>query len=210
MTIIDTKEFDFAYKAMQYPLPPTWKYAIRQQDQIMWLLQALLTINEDYDNFDDAIAKLEKLVNDTVKQLNDLVNQTIADFEKVINDTKTEFNAELDKVHKELTATQGMQAILQKMQEDLKKFKEEKLDTGVYMNRWFADNMNLLAEWFDTFIEEHVTKAIEGFAQFVSFGLTDDGYFCAWVPEHWSELEFSTGTDYDNANEYGHLILNYI
>lgn len=199
MTIIDTKDFDFAYKAMQYPLPPTWKYAIRQQDQIMWLLQALLTINDEYSTFDEAIAKLEKLVSDTIDEFN-----------RIIEQTKTEFDTELDKVRKELTATQGMQAILQQMQDDLKKFKEEKLDTGVYMNRWFADNMNMLAEWFDTFIEGHVTKAIEGFAQFVSFGLTDDGYFCAWVPEHWSELEFSTGTDYENANEYGHLILNYI
>lgn len=37
--------FDFAYKGFQYPLPPSWKYAIRQQDQINWLLQAILTVN---------------------------------------------------------------------------------------------------------------------------------------------------------------------
>lgn len=39
--------FDFAYKGFQYPLPPSWKYAVRQQDQIYWLLQALLTVNDN-------------------------------------------------------------------------------------------------------------------------------------------------------------------
>lgn len=46
MTVIETaSDFDFAYKGYQYPLPPTWKYAVRQQDQINWLLQALLKVN---------------------------------------------------------------------------------------------------------------------------------------------------------------------
>lgn len=46
MTVIENAGgFDFAYKGYQYPLPPTWKHAVRQQDQINWLLQALLKVN---------------------------------------------------------------------------------------------------------------------------------------------------------------------
>lgn len=46
--ITDPKStFDFAYRGFQYPLPPSWKYAVRQQDQIYWLLQALLTVNDN-------------------------------------------------------------------------------------------------------------------------------------------------------------------
>ena len=41
------RQFDFAYKGYQYPLPPSWKYAVRQQDQINWLLQALLKVNDE-------------------------------------------------------------------------------------------------------------------------------------------------------------------
>lgn len=199
MTIIDTKDFDFAYKAMQYPLPPTWKYAIRQQDQIMWLLQALLTINDEYSTFDEAIAELKKLVADT-----------IAEFDKIIAETKKEFTDQLDAVQAELNAVEGLQAILVQMQNELKTFKTEKLDTGVYMNQWFTKHIDLLGEWFHDYITEEVAKQIHGFSQFVSFGLDDDGYFVTYVPKHWSELEFSTGTDYDNPNEYGHLILNYV
>lgn len=40
-------DFDIAYQGYQYPLPPSWKYAIRLEDQIQWLLQALLKINDD-------------------------------------------------------------------------------------------------------------------------------------------------------------------
>ena len=29
-------DFDFAYQGFQYPLPPSWKYAIRLEDQIAW------------------------------------------------------------------------------------------------------------------------------------------------------------------------------
>lgn len=39
--------FDFAYKGYQYPLPPSWKYAVRQQDQINWLLQAILKVSAE-------------------------------------------------------------------------------------------------------------------------------------------------------------------
>lgn len=39
-------DFDFAYEGYQYPLPPSWKYAVRLEDQIQWLLQALLKIND--------------------------------------------------------------------------------------------------------------------------------------------------------------------
>ena len=40
-------DFDFAYNGYQYPLPPSWKYAVRQQDQINWLLQALLKVSAE-------------------------------------------------------------------------------------------------------------------------------------------------------------------
>lgn len=40
-------DFDFAYQGYQYPLPPSWKNAIRLEDQMQWLLQALLKINDE-------------------------------------------------------------------------------------------------------------------------------------------------------------------
>lgn len=61
------------------------------------------------------------------------------------------------------------------------------------LERWFADNA-----W----------KIYERTAKQVFFGLTSDGYFCAYVPESWREIEFDTGAIY-GTEEYGRLILRF-
>lgn len=46
----------------------------------------------------------------------------------------------------------------------------------------------------------------------VFFGLTDSGYFVAYIPESWSDIDFkTTGLDINIAlmPEYGHLVLEY-
>ena len=39
--------------------------------------------------------------------------------------------------------------------------------------------------------------------------MTDDGYFCAYVPDSWVDIEFDTGAVYGYYT-YGRLILRYI
>lgn len=59
-------------------------------------------------------------------------------------------------------------------------------------------------EW----LREIITNAIKN----VFFGLTQDGRFCAYVPQSWSDIEFrTTGFDIDLpcAPEYGRLVLRY-
>jgi len=45
----------------------------------------------------------------------------------------------------------------------------------------------------------------------VFFGLTDNGYFVAYIPESWSDIIFgTTGLDtFPSDVDYGHLTLNY-
>lgn len=42
----------------------------------------------------------------------------------------------------------------------------------------------------------------------VFFGLTSDGYFCAYKPSTWEDVQFDTGAIY-GTEEYGRLILRY-
>ena len=42
----------------------------------------------------------------------------------------------------------------------------------------------------------------------VFFGLTSDGYFCAYIPDAWSDIEFDTGAVFGRF-DYGRLILRY-
>lgn len=63
---------DFAYKGFQYPLPPAWKRAIRLEDQINWLLQALMSVNDSGINDEELNKAITELDDDLQGQINDL------------------------------------------------------------------------------------------------------------------------------------------
>lgn len=56
-------ELSFAYEGFQYPLPPSWKYAVRQQDQIIWLYNAIAYVWHNTSNTDDLSELEAKLMN---------------------------------------------------------------------------------------------------------------------------------------------------
>ena len=69
---------------------------------------------------------------------------------------------------------------------------------------------------YDQYYEEVIYRWIQdNFASLISagikqvyFGLTYDGYFCAYVPDSWSEISFDTGAVYGRS-DYGRLILKF-
>lgn len=63
---------DFAYKGFQYPLPPAWKRAVRLEDQINWLLQALTAVNDSGINDEELNKAVGELDADLQGQINDL------------------------------------------------------------------------------------------------------------------------------------------
>lgn len=65
---------DFAYKGFQYPLPPSWKRAIRLEDQINWLLQALMAVNDSGINDEELTKAITALADDLQGQINGLRN----------------------------------------------------------------------------------------------------------------------------------------
>ena len=73
--------FDFAYKGFQYPLPPSWKYAVRQQDQIYWLLQAIMFVNAH---------------GISTEYLEERLGQTVDELTAAINSGDAELQAKLD------------------------------------------------------------------------------------------------------------------
>lgn len=64
----------------------------------------------------------------------------------------------------------------------------------------------------ETWLTTHATEVISAIIKNVWFGLTDSGYFVAYVPESWSDIIFkTTGFDIELElmPEYGHLVLQY-
>jgi len=66
-------------------------------------------------------------------------------------------------------------------------------------------------EGFELWMRENALDLIGELATMVFFGLTDDGYFVAYVPESWDDLQFgTTGLDTFPADiGYGHLTISY-
>ena len=63
---------------------------------------------------------------------------------------------------------------------------------------------DLIYNW----IEDNFAELISDGIKQVYFGLTDDGYFCAYVPDSWSEISFDTGAVF-GTDSYGRLILRF-
>lgn len=76
----------------------------------------------------------------------------------------------------------------------------------------FADRVNAieqeLRELLDGDYVEMIQRYMADAIKHVYFGLTNAGYFAAYIPDNWSDLHFSTISDY-SSELYGHLVLTY-
>ena len=103
-----------------------------------------------------------------------------------LREALNEYGEQSGKLYDVLTAR------LDALQAEFDKLYEEKI------REWLAANMPAI-------MGDAVTEAIKT----VFFGLTDDGYFCAYVPKNWADyIEFDTNVNYGDE-KYGCLILNY-
>lgn len=73
-----------------------------------------------------------------------------------------------------------------------------------FINGGYKQDFDQFAQdWLDANIQEALRRA----AHMVFFGLTEDGYFVAYIPQDWSFV-FDTIMDYSNEN-YGSLVIKY-
>lgn len=89
---------------------------------------------------------------------------------------------------------QSVSADLAEMNETLEKIKN-------------GDYIDLYLDPIKEFIDENVQKLVAQIVSYVSFGLTADGYFSAYIPDSWDFLGFDT-IPYGDPLEC-HLVLNW-
>lgn len=69
-----------------------------------------------------------------------------------------------------------------------------------------------IADAITNFIVNNFYDIVGDMMKMVFFGLTDSGYFVAYIPESWDDIEFfTTGWDFttDLMPDFGHLVLGY-
>lgn len=64
---------------------------------------------------------------------------------------------------------------------------------------------------FNKWMGENALDFVGNLVHMVFFGLTDDGYFVAFIPESWEDITFGTTglDDFPEGIPYGHLTLSY-
>lgn len=82
---------------------------------------------------------------------------------------------------------------LQKLQAEFEKFQES----------GFTDYYE---QQLEAWVNANVANIFNQYAKLVLFGLNDEGYFVAYVPESWSDIWFDTVANYDDPL-YGRLVL---
>ena len=108
---------------------------------------------------------------------------------------------------------QGVQAQLSGYEQKNAEFEQQVKDEL----QQFADvlddikNGNYVDLYLDSikaYIDDNLKNFVADIVKFVSFGLTNDGHFAAYIPETWRFLTFSTITDPESPL-YNHLVCTY-
>lgn len=61
---------------------------------------------------------------------------------------------------------------------------------------------------FEDWMSRNAIDLVGKLVKHVFFGLTNDGYFCAWIPDNWSDITFDTIDTWGDPL-FGHLMLMY-
>ena len=64
---------------------------------------------------------------------------------------------------------------------------------------------------FQKWMKDNALDLVGQLVKMVFFGITDDGYFVAYIPENWEDIIFGT-TGFDDfivGYDYGHLTLSF-
>lgn len=129
--------------------------------------------------FDDSLSYYE-LVGKVVKKLNEVIdsNNELAGY----------------------VATNTMDIAQLKKDVELLNSEFEKIKNGQYTSLYIEGMKNWLAE--------NLINIVGQIVKFVWFGLSDDGYFVAYIPTSWRFLTFDMVADPDSP-DYGRLLLSY-
>lgn len=68
-----------------------------------------------------------------------------------------------------------------------------------------------IQEGINKWMQLHALDIVGALVKMVFFGITDDGYFVAYIPEGWDDIIFNT-TGYDISApdfDFGHLMLSF-
>lgn len=71
-----------------------------------------------------------------------------------------------------------------------------------------GDNIDFYLNMLSSWIDQNLIMLVGRIVKYVMFGITDDGYFCAYIPDSWDFISWDTVMDY-KSDLYGHLLMRW-
>lgn len=133
--------------------------------------------------YKDAMSYLEQ-----VRLIKNKTNELVA----IVNGLRTQTGTNTQDINNLQTALAELDARVSAQLEDLMEGK----------------NVPLYIDALSTWIDNNLQTLVGRVVKYVFFGLTDDGYFVAYIPDSWDFIRFDTCIE-PKADMYGHLIMQW-
>lgn len=126
----------------------------------------------------------------------------LIDYVLKLSSSVDNFKAELDRLHLRQDRLELDFANLKTLVEG------ELRDQWILLNQIKnGDYVDLYLDSIKNYIDQNLQNLVRDIVTYVSFGLSDDGYFIAYIPATWDFIQFDT-VPYGEPLE-GHLILEW-
>lgn len=141
----------------------------------------------------DDVSKEWPAFKDSVQEILDGYQQ---DYQGDINNFEIQFNEFKNNINSDQSD------FIKEVQNEMKIMSDtiEAIKNGAYLDLY----LDAIKEYIDT----NVQKFVANIVTYVSFGLSADGHFVAYIPENWKFVKFSTIED-PTSPLYKHLVLSW-
>ena len=112
-----------------------------------------------------------------------------------LNDTITILNQQGENVNGLITLYNELNTRVTALENEV-----DDIKNGKYVELY----LDSIIAWIDANLQQLVSRIVK----FVCFGLSQDGYFTAYIPATWAFLSFDTVATYDDP-DYGKLIIKW-
>lgn len=166
-------------------IPLVYDESLSYYEVLCKLTDYIKELSHETISYEEAIKKLQtdvQSLQEAFPQFKQEIENEINGFETTINNSFSEFR-------------NLIQSDIAEMENTL-----EGIKNGEYID--------LYLDSIKQYIDENLQELVAGIVKYVTFGLTMDGYFCAFIPPTWDFLDFSTINDPD-SELYGHLVLHW-
>lgn len=200
-----------------------------------WCTKVLPLVYDNSLSYYEVLCKLTKFIKELVleldswEQFNEQLQADVDQLKKEWPEFKTELEGEFDDFKNqtlediahieqdmadfEESMKNQQQSFEDQMNQNQNDFENQVNGSIANMNNTLDDIKNgdyvdLYLDSIKNYIDNNLQNFVADLVKYITFGLSHDGHFVAYIPDTWEFIQFSTITDPDSTL-YNHLVLTW-